>query len=394
MELDINAAVECEDSCCGTVTNIIINPAARTVAYLAIRENKPPHTEILAPLGMIGYLAPGQIHLQCTEDELSRFPLFIEQDFVKMDAPDGPMTGYLMLPYVLPENPSMISILNKRMPEGELAVRRGAFVQATDGEAGRVDEFLLDAANGQITHLVMRQGQEIGLKEVSIPLDAIDRMDENNVYLSLDTAGLKRLSHIPIWRIFVTDWQGAHELAKVSIAASVHQIGKIAKLVEKLASGNGQQRSQARRKLVAIGRQAIPSLNWQLKQKSHQVRWEAAKALAQIKKPACVPGLLTAMEDEGFDIRWVAAEGMATLGMPAVRCLLKLLQEKPDSARLRESAHQVIRSLVKDAPWHGMQPVLLELEKFGTTAASLPHAAKLALESLPAYSDNETSFNM
>ncbi len=385
MEIDINTVVECEDSCCGTVTNIIINPVSQTIAYLAIKEKTASGDEVLVPINMIGPIIPEHIHLNCKADELKRFPRFIEQNFIKMDVPDRRMTGYLMLPYVLPKN-LMIPIGHKRIPEGALAVRRGACVQATDGEAGRVDEFLVDPANGQITHLVMRQGHVIGKKEVSIPLNAIERMDEQNIYLSLDKTGLKSLPYIPIWRSFMPEWYwAASELIKISVTSSAKQIDDIAKLIAGLACSSSQKRRLARQDIVAIGKPAIPSLNGLLDKTSHRLRWEAAKALAQIQDPACAHGLLTAMEDERFEIRWIAAEGMAALGMPAVKLLLNILQKTPDSSLLRESAHHVIRAAIKDTRWHEMEAVLLELEKFGTAAASLPRAAKLALESLRTY---------
>ncbi|MBN2107562.1 MAG: HEAT repeat domain-containing protein [Deltaproteobacteria bacterium] len=393
MEIDLNAAVECKERLCGTVTHIIINPVTQTVAYLAVTENKEPHHEVLASTGMIASITPGRIQLQCAEDELSGLPRFMEQEFVKMDMPDGRMTGYLMLPYVLPEN-LLIPILHKRMPADELAVRRGGRVQATDGEAGRVDEFLIDPANGLVSHLVMRQGDGIGQKEISIPLDAIERMDEQSVSLNLAASGLKRLPHIPIWRSFMSNWYGAYDLVRASVASSANTIEEIVQLIADLSSRRDLRRLQARRMLVAIGRPAIPSLNGLLDNRRHQVRWEAAKSLAQIQDPDCIPGLLTAMEDERFDIRWVAAEGMAALGLPALKHLLKLLKGNPDSVRLRESAHHVIRSVIGDAPGHELLPVLLELEKFGTAAASLPRVAQAALASLrtPADYENDTLY--
>ena len=389
MQLDINAAVKCEDSWCGTVTNIIMNPVTQAAAYLAIKKKDEPLHAFLVPIAMIGQMTPEHINLKCPGDELSRFPRFIEQNFIKMDKPDDPMPGYLMLPYVLPEN-LIIPILHKRIPEGELVVCRGARVQATNGEAGRVDEFLVDPANGQVTHLVMRKGEVIDKKEVSIPLDAIERMDEQNVYLYLDTAEVRRLPYIPIRRSFMPEWYwAANDLTKTPGASSAHQTEDIAKMIAGLACSSGQERRKARLMLVSIGSPAIKSLNELLDKSSPQVRWEAVKSLAQMQDPACIPGLITAMEDELFEIRWAAAAGMAALGMPAVKILLKLLQEKPDAAFLRESAHHVIRSVIKDAPLKEMRSVLIELEKFGTSAESLPRIAKLALETLRIHADHE-----
>lgn len=63
----------------------------------------------------------------------------------------------MIWPYTIPET-EMISVEYERIPPGELAVRRGARVETTDGHAGRVDEFLVNPADGYITHLVLREG--------------------------------------------------------------------------------------------------------------------------------------------------------------------------------------------------------------------------------------------
>jgi hypothetical protein len=379
MEIDIKTAVECGGSHCGSVTRIIINPATQMVAYCVVSAHMAPQHEVLVQTGMIGSIIPGHIRLQCTEEELSRFPRFLERDFIKMDMPGRPMPGYLMLPYVLPYK---VSMLHKRMPENVLPVRRGARIQATDEAAGTLDAFLVDPSNGQITHIILRQEpQVVERHEVSIPVDAIERMNAHTIHLALDTEGLNLLPEIPHWPGFIQDEPGTWALIKMSVAASAQQIEDIAHLIVVLASRHGQKRLQARRMLVNIGKQAIPSLNGLLDKKKHQMRWEAAKSLAQIHDPDCTPGLLKALEDERFGIRWIAAEGIVALGMPAVKQLLKLLQKRPDSARLRKSARHVVRSVIGKAPSHELQPVLIELEKYGTVMASLPRSAKLALAS-------------
>ena len=221
-------------------------------------------------------------------------------------------------------------------------------------------------------------------------MNNIERMDEQNVYLTLDKEGLKNLPYIPIWRNFMPDWYWAHELVIKSVTSSAHQIENIAKLIADLASRSGPRRMQARQKLVSLGRSTIPSLSGLLDNRRHQVRWEAAKCMSQINDTDCISGLLKALEDERFEIRWVAAEGMSAIGMPAVKRLLELIKGKPDSLWLREGAHHVIRSVIGDEPLPELKSVLLELEKLESVAASLPSAAKLALASLRTYADHET----
>jgi sporulation protein YlmC with PRC-barrel domain len=73
-------------------------------------------------------------------------------------------------------------------------------VEATDGHAGRVDEFLVDPANGHITHLVLREGHLWGQKDVTIPVAQIDRIEDGAVYLKLDKESIGALPAIPIRR--------------------------------------------------------------------------------------------------------------------------------------------------------------------------------------------------
>jgi sporulation protein YlmC with PRC-barrel domain len=105
---------------------------------------------------------------------------------------------YRMWPYVIPE--VLMPIEHMHIPPGELAVRRGARVRATDGHVGRVDEFMVDPTNGHITHLVLREGHPWGQKDVTIPVSQIERIEENAVYLRLDKHSIEALPAIPVRR--------------------------------------------------------------------------------------------------------------------------------------------------------------------------------------------------
>jgi sporulation protein YlmC with PRC-barrel domain len=90
---------------------------------------------------------------------------------------------------------------NEPIPEDELAIRRGAQVEATDGHVGRVDEFLINPDNDLITHLVLREGHLWGKKDVVIPVSQIDRFEDNTVHLKLDKSEIEALPTIPINRL-------------------------------------------------------------------------------------------------------------------------------------------------------------------------------------------------
>jgi len=62
---------------------------------------------------------------------------------------------------------------------------------------GRVDEFLVNPANNRISHLVLREGHLWGKKDVTIPVNEIDRFEDNTVYLKLNKEEIENLPTIP-----------------------------------------------------------------------------------------------------------------------------------------------------------------------------------------------------
>ena len=63
------------------------------------------------------------------------------------------------------------------MPPGEVGVRRGDRVHATDGEIGKVEGLVVEPAHGHVTHVLLQEGHLWGRKQVAIPISAVARLD-------------------------------------------------------------------------------------------------------------------------------------------------------------------------------------------------------------------------
>jgi hypothetical protein len=59
------------------------------------------------------------------------------------------------------------------LPLGEVAVRRGDRVHATDGAIGHVEGLVIDPRNHHVTHVLLQEGHLWGRKEVAIPIGAV-----------------------------------------------------------------------------------------------------------------------------------------------------------------------------------------------------------------------------
>jgi HEAT repeat protein len=157
-------------------------------------------------------------------------------------------------------------------------------------------------------------------------------------------------------------------------------------LIADLGSRDGLVRQNARIALIRRGEPAVPSLIKAFKNKSEPTHWEAAKALSLIGDPRSVQALVNGLEDNAFGIRWLAAEGLITVGYDSLVPLLQALQDRPDSARLREGAHHVLhdwvsRHLLDRDSREQVKPVLAALNDI-EPAVEIPLAAHRALDAL------------
>ncbi len=156
---------------------------------------------------------------------------------------------------------------------------------------------------------------------------------------------------------------------------------KIASLIADLVCDDVIPCQKARRQLVVMGHKAVPYLVKELGNKKFWVRWEAAKALAQIGDPAATAALIRALEDNEFDVRWLAAEGLINIGRKVAVPLLEALIDRPKSTWLREGAHHVLHDMERGELDKVLRPVMGALEDV-EPYVEVPVAARKALDKL------------
>jgi sporulation protein YlmC with PRC-barrel domain len=64
------------------------------------------------------------------------------------------------------------------VPMGEVDVRRGEPVFATDGEIGKIQGLVIDPSSRHVTHVLLEEGHLWGRKEVAIPIGSITRVGD------------------------------------------------------------------------------------------------------------------------------------------------------------------------------------------------------------------------
>jgi len=145
------------------------------------------NAERLVPVVCIEETAPGMILLSCNRDRFEAMKPFVETEYLREELPDydHPSGGHWLWPHRVSQAIKTVEVNGRRIPHGELAVHRGARVDATDMF---------------ITHLVLKEGHLWGEKDVTISVFEIDHIEENTVHLRLDKRQVGALPTLPVHR--------------------------------------------------------------------------------------------------------------------------------------------------------------------------------------------------
>jgi len=209
MKIPLNAQVECTDGVYGRLEFVLINPVSDQVTYLVVKADSSPNTEYIVPVDFVTETIDDTVRLSCSKAELEKMKPFIKTTVIEQSVPARNAGGgyygmgtFYYLPYDIPDVTVQTFVEHQQIPPGELAVNRGTRVEATDGYVGKVDEFVVNPENGNITHFVMRTGHLWGKKDVIIPISAMGETRDDTVFVKLDKDQIESLPTFPVHRLW------------------------------------------------------------------------------------------------------------------------------------------------------------------------------------------------
>jgi hypothetical protein len=196
-EFAIGSEVVCSDGACGELMRVVVNPVARVLTHLVVERRFQQGTGRLVPIDLVE-TAAHEVRLRCSMSEFEALEEAEEKHLVQ-GAPG--QWGYgqgqmLSLPY-FPLGMGMgmggmgmggmgmggmgmrgmgmgpQTTIEDRVPEGEVEVRRGEHVHATDGAIGQIHGFVIDPTDHHVTHVLLDEGHLWGKKRVAIPIGAV-----------------------------------------------------------------------------------------------------------------------------------------------------------------------------------------------------------------------------
>lgn len=237
IEIPLGVDVECSNGRAGRTSHVIIDPVQRNVTHVVVTDDEPvvPHSW-LVPLDKVAATGHDSIKLACSLEELASMEPFTDVEFLESDisAADYPADAVYLSPYVTPLRTDYVALETERIPQGELAYRRGAKIEATDGHVGVLGEFLIDPDSGHVSHLVLKEGHLWGRREITVPLDAVDRSSEEKIFLKLSREEIESLPAIPVQRHYAEAGKPGGLELMARVYDNTEKAGEMLKLVRNL----------------------------------------------------------------------------------------------------------------------------------------------------------------
>jgi hypothetical protein len=214
----MGSGVRCTDGVCGTLRRVVVDPVARTLTHLVVEPGHRERDGHRVPIDLVSS-AGVEIELSCPLAEFENLEAAQELRF-----PPGARgrRGYereemLSWPYhglgvggggmgiggmgrSWSAGNGVRAAGHVHVPAGEIQVRRGEHVHATDGLIGRVRGLVVDPADHHhhhVTHVLLDEGHLWSLKQVAVPIGSVTGVD-HGVRLDLTKGQVRDLPPIEL----------------------------------------------------------------------------------------------------------------------------------------------------------------------------------------------------
>jgi hypothetical protein len=214
--------VKCTDGACGRLWRVVVDPIALTLTHLVVEPGHQSQGGRLVPLYLVSSTGP-DIELSCSlaeftaledaeethflpgargtwgygQEEMLSWPYYGLGTGTTEVGMGGVPLGGMSVGLGLSSEAEMGTTTYDHVPAGEIQVRRGEHVQATDGPIGRVQGLVIDPADHRVTHVLLDEGHLWGQKQVAIPIGSVTGVD-SGVRLDLSKDQVRDLPEVDL----------------------------------------------------------------------------------------------------------------------------------------------------------------------------------------------------
>jgi sporulation protein YlmC with PRC-barrel domain len=185
-QFTIGSRVRCGEQVCGELTRVVIDPLAGELTHVVVYPRHGRGSGHLVPVELVEHSDAAEVVLSCAFEDFEALEPAEETQFLpgatgEWSYGQGEMFSS---PYFGLGRGIRIETTYDRVPVGEVEVRRGEPVHATDGDIGHVRGLVIDTSDRHVTHFLLDEGHLWGHKRVAIPITAVSSV-EDGVHITL-----------------------------------------------------------------------------------------------------------------------------------------------------------------------------------------------------------------
>lgn len=216
MRFELDCEIECADGGYGALADLVIDAKTRRLTHLVVHPHGRPELARMVPVSSarVDRSSSAGISLNCTIAEIDQLAQIHESQYVRIgDKPveDSPWSPGIeevatVSTYEAPgigtlgggvgpvELDPHVIVNYDRVPHGTVEIRRESEVITGDNKCiGHVVAVVVDD-QAQIREFVLEHGHLWGKREIVIPIDAVARIESDEIVLALSSDGVKSVA--------------------------------------------------------------------------------------------------------------------------------------------------------------------------------------------------------
>jgi uncharacterized protein YrrD len=198
-----------EDERIGSLDRVVLDPRSKEVAAIVVRKGGLLGEDKVVPMSLVGTVTDeGRVNLRPGAGDLEELPNFTETEYVPSGLhaapgrddeavywyPNAGFTAWGVPAAVNPPVPEYLVETSRNIPEGTVALKKGAQVLSSDDErVGNVEEVLTEPETDRATHIVISEGLLLKDKKL-VPVHWITSVLEDRVLLGVHSGVIENLS--------------------------------------------------------------------------------------------------------------------------------------------------------------------------------------------------------
>jgi uncharacterized protein YrrD len=175
----IGVHVDATDGRCGNLARLIFNPITDVLTHLIVEPGHHDEKARVVPFDLVLSAREDVIQLSCTKERYDQLDSAEDVEMLRDTTGKGhgfsSTSMYFGVGRPLGHHPQ--PMYSDSVPLGEVEIREGDPIHAKDGEIGSVQGLVIDPADHQVTHVLLKEGHLWGRKLVAIPIGVSNRVN-------------------------------------------------------------------------------------------------------------------------------------------------------------------------------------------------------------------------